>query len=391
MTRSNKASAVIAIDARKYGPRDSGVGRYTASLMDALSRQKGDEVFVRLIDSRDDAAFEIDNTGRIRTVPLNAPYHSLRAFWGLPKVLRDQGAALFHSHNYHVPPFLPCPVILTVHDLTPLHHPPRLTAQIGKPLLWLLFHMAVAKARRVIVPSESTRADLRIGLKVDVDKICVIPQGVGQQFRTTDDEEVGRVRRRYHLPEQFVLYVGRWRPHKNIPNMLRAFRRVTQQTEGKNLYLVVVGTYDPTGAKSFRDADDELTRLIHFTGFVDDEDLPSVYTAAAALIAPSPAEGFGLTALEAMACGTPVVAAKRGALPEVCGDAALMVDPWSTNEMSEAIASVITDKVLARCLGDRGRARATRFTWDRTAQQTLAMYREVISGEAASGKEQRAQ
>jgi glycosyltransferase involved in cell wall biosynthesis len=387
ITSGRYARVVIAVDARKYGARDSGIGRYTSSLLDALLRQEGEEVFLSLVDTRNTETSALDDYVRLRSVSVNAPYHSLRAFWKLPRVLQEQGAALFHSHNYHVSPFLPCPLVLTVHDLTPLQYPPRPAARFGKPLLWLLFRMATAKAKRIIVPSQWTSRELQAWLKVPSEKVRVIPEGVDEKFRRRpDDGEIVRVRETYKLPGRFLLYVGRWRPHKNIPTMLRAFQIAIQQT-GKDLHLVVAGAYDPQGVNLFGGTDADTAGRIHFTGFVADDDLPGVYAAAAAVVAPSVAEGFGLTALEAMACGTPVVAAKAGALPEVCGDAALLVDPWSAAEMADAFSCVIVDEAIRIQLIERGRTQSRLFTWEKAAHQTLSVYREVLSVGAGSGIE----
>ena len=156
---------------------------------------------------------------------------------------------------------------------------------------------------------------------------------------------------------------------------------------GNDIYLVVAGTHDPRGANLFKDNYPDASRRICFTGFVADEDLPGMHAAATAVVAPSFAEGFGLTALEAMACGTPVVAAQAGALPEVCGDAALLVDPWSEAAMADAFRRVISDNALRIQLVERGRARAKLFTWEKAAYQTLSVYREVLLQEAGGGVE----
>lgn len=378
--------AIIAIDARKFGPLDSGIGRYTASLLGELPGMAGEETFLSLMDPANNPAGQLPVSGRLRWVPVDAPYHSLRSFWRLPQVLRKQRADLFHSHNYHVPPFLPCPLVLTVHDLTPLKYPPSRAAYFGQPLLGLLFKMAVARAQRIIVPSQWTSRDLRSRLKVPAERIRVIPEGVDDRFgRRSDDNQIARVRRTYNLPEQFLLYVGRWRPHKNIPTMVRAFQKIASQAAGTGLHLVVAGSHDPQRLVLFGGTSPDVTDLLRFTGFVSDEDLPAVYSLATALVVPSFAEGFGLTALEGMACGTPVIAANAGALPEVCGDAAMLVDPRSETQMAQAMARVLSEQNLRNQLADRGRAQARRFTWQKASGLTLQVYREVLGSGSGCG------
>jgi glycosyltransferase involved in cell wall biosynthesis len=378
--------AIIAVDARKYGPLDSGIGRYTASLLGELLAMTGDETFLSLRDPADTPAGEMPRSSRLRWVAVDAPYHSLRSFWRLPQVLREQRADLFHSHNYHAPPFLPCPLVLTVHDLTPLNHPPSRAASFGKPLLGLLFKMAVAQAQRIIVPSQWTSRDLRSRLKVPAERIRVIPEGVDDRFgRRPDNNQIARVRHTYNLPERFLLYVGRWRPHKNIPTMVRAFNRIASQPTGTGLHLVVAGSRDPQRLDLFGGTSPDVTGLLRFTGFVSDEDLPAVYSLATALVVPSFAEGFGLTALEGMACGTPVIAANAGALPEVCGDAAMLVDPWSETAMAQAMGRVLSDQALRVQLAGKGQDQARRFTWQETSGLTMQVYREVLAPGACSG------
>ena len=371
---------LIAIDARKYGSEGSGIGRYTEGLLAELRHQRGDESFLGLVDGHSMQGGQPPPEERVRWVPVDAPFHSFRSFWRLRRVLTEPKASLFHSHNYHAPWFLPCPLVVTIHDLTPLLYPPRPQARWGKPLLWLMYRISVGKAVRVIVPSEYTKRELQSRIGVAEEKVRVIPEGVSVRFHETPkDEEMKRTRAHYHLPEFFLLYVGRWRPHKNIPTMVRAFQEVVSRPGAKDLHLVVAGGQDPRGEHLFQGIDGQPAQRIHFAGYVLDEDLPCLYASAAALMAPSYAEGFGLTALEAMASGTPVVAANAGALPEVCGDAALMVSPHSVDEMADAITSVVENGALRAQLAERGRARASELTWERTARQTLAVYREVLS------------
>jgi glycosyltransferase involved in cell wall biosynthesis len=301
-------------------------------------------------------------------------------------VLREQQADLFHSHNYHVSPVLPCPLVLTVHDLIPLNYPSSRAANLGRPLLGLLFKMAVAKAQRIIVPSQWTGRQLQCRLEVPTEKIRVIPEGVDQRFRLPPDRhQIDRVRRAYNLPEQFLLYVGRWRPHKNIVTMIGAFQEIAGQRTGKDLHLVVAGSNDRRRRGLVDGTTPDVTRRLRFTGYVSDADLPAVYALATALIAPSFAEGFGLTALEGMAGGVPVIAANAGALPEVCGNAALLVDPRSVTEMADAMGRVLSDQVLRNQLAKKGRAQSRRFTWEEASHLTLGVYREELASGGGSG------
>jgi glycosyltransferase involved in cell wall biosynthesis len=148
---------------------------------------------------------------------------------------------------------------------------------------------------------------------------------------------------------------------------------------------VVAGSHDRQRRGLFEGTTPDIARRIRFTGYVSDADLPAVYSLATALMAPSFAEGFGLTALEGMAGGIPVIAANAGALPEVCGNAALLVDPWSVSEMAEAMGRVLADQALRNQLAEKGRAQSRRFTWEEASDLTLRVYREVLASDTGRG------
>ena len=239
----------------------------------------------------------------------------------------------------------------------------------------------VRRATRIIAVSESTRADLIRLLGVPGEKIRVIHHGLDPYFVPVEDPgALRRLRQRYGLPGPFFLFVGGINPHKNLGTLLQA-HRLLRTAGGSRPLLALAGHPDWFAPVLERQvADLGLQGVVRLLGFVPGEDLPALYSAATLCVVPSGLEGFGLPALEAMACGTPVVAARSGALPEVLGDAGVFADPESPADFAEACRRVLTDPGLRGRLRQGGMRRAKEFSWERAARQTLAVYREAVEG-----------
>jgi glycosyltransferase involved in cell wall biosynthesis len=269
--------------------------------------------------------------------------------------------------------------VVTVHDLTFFLLPQRFTTA-RRLLFQAAIRLASRRARAVIVPSESTASDLRRLTRVDPSKVSVTYEGVAPAFRPlTDEAAAAFAASRYGLRPGYLLSLGTREPGKNRGAIYRALRLLLD--EGRDLQLAVVGG----GGWRSRDEAAELDALgigerVRFTGYIPQEDLPAVYGAAAVFVFPSLHEGFGLAALEAMACGTPVVASDRASLPEVVGEAGLLVDPEDPAAVAAAIASLLDDRALASRLRVAGIERAAAFSWEACARRTLEVYRRVIGG-----------
>ncbi|RME69436.1 MAG: glycosyltransferase family 1 protein, partial [Chloroflexi bacterium] len=236
---------------------------------------------------------------------------------------------------------------------------------------------SVARADHVIAVSEATRQDLIELYGTPAEKISVLYHGVASHFRPqTDPACLHRLRQRYGLGERpFILSVGTIQPRKNFRRLIQAFARLDPP------YTLVIA-----GGRGWGESDifAEAVRLglqdrVHFPGFIADDDLPALYSAAELFVYPSLYEGFGLPALEAMACGTPVVASNRSALPEVVGEAGLLVDPLDVGAIAGAMAQVLTTPELRQKLSEAGQRRAAQFTWDGVARQLLALYYTLLA------------
>lgn len=249
--------------------------------------------------------------------------------------------------------------VVTIHDLSVLDHPEWFNANFRIWYMIMLPRLA-KRSRAVLTVSEYSRRSIIKRFGLSEDAVTIVPDAVNlEQFHPVDPAPV---RAKYALPQRYVLFVGSLDPRKNLERLLQAWIRLS---EFKNLELVIAGSR----ADIFRPVSvNENRRRTRFLGYVPDEDLPGLYSGATMFIMPSLFEGFGLTVLEAMACGTPVVTSYAGALPEVVGDAAIQVDPTSAEAMAEAMRRLLLDDTLRGTLREKGIDRACKFSWQRSAQ-----------------------
>jgi alpha-1,3-rhamnosyl/mannosyltransferase len=274
------------------------------------------------------------------------------------------------------PPWLPCPAIVTVHDLIHLRFPVRRRHPLAPVYARVMLRLAVRRARRLITVSESTRQDLVARLGARPERIHVIPNGVGPPFGPgAPGDGADALLAKLGVPRAYFLFVGNPLPHKNLPRLLDAYAGLPPALGA----LVMVGIPPATRA-----AVDALCRApglgdrVRVLAPVAAPVLARLYQGALVVVCPSLWEGFGLAALEAMACGAPVLAANRGALPEVVGDAALLVDPTDVDALREGMYTLAGQEPLRAALRARGLARARAFSWRHVAEATVAVYREAL-------------
>jgi glycosyltransferase involved in cell wall biosynthesis len=304
-------------------------------------------------------------------VQLRRPPRHLPGFMGhaweqlvLPGQL-PRGALLWSPANSG--PLAVSNQVVSIHDLSPLDHPEWFNPVFAGWYRWLLPALA-RRARCIITPSEFSRQRLQARFALPPERIVVVPGGVNpRQFHPADS---GRLRDIYPLPERYLLFVGSLQPRKNLPALLAAWQLARRQFP--HLGLVVIGTGGPAFRQTGRQA---RCPGLYFPGYVPDRDLPAFYSGAAALVLPSFYEGFGLPALEAMACGTPVLASCAGALPEVVAEAGLLFDPFDPLALSRQLVTLLGDDRLQEELCRRGLARAREFTWQRSAAGTWEVLR----------------
>jgi glycosyltransferase involved in cell wall biosynthesis len=254
--------------------------------------------------------------------------------------------------------------VVTIHDLSPLDQPQGFKPQFR---LWyrILLPQLARRVRAIITDSEFSRGKIISRLGVNPEKVHAIALGVDQaHFSPRDAHEIAATREKYQLPETYLLFVGSLQQRKNLDRLLRAWEQVANQDS--EIGLAIVGG----SAHPFLNPNlDPIPPNVHMIETLNDRELPSLYSGAQTFIMPSLYEGFGLPVLEAMSCGTPVIAANAGALPEVAGKSALLVDPYDINDIASAIDQLVTDQELRNDLASKGLARAGEFSWDRTAMQ----------------------
>jgi glycosyltransferase involved in cell wall biosynthesis len=369
----------IDISAAVHGR--AGLGRYAESLARALVQEYSKRF--AFFYNRDRETSPLAGLERVPTRTVRAGYKPWRmAVWlgqllGIGFERLVPGAELYHATEHLLLPLRRVPTVLTVHDLIyhlfPEHH---------KPLNYWFLNQAmplfVQRAKAVIAVSESTKQDLIRCYGVHPDKVTVVYEAAAPHFRSVSPEAIAAVRARYGLPEDFVLTVGTIEPRKNLSRLLDAVQRLRHK--GGKARLVVVGSKGWLYEGFFRRLEElQLGDAVLLPGYVHDADLPAVYGAARVFALPSLYEGFGLSVLEAMACGTAVVCSRASSLPEVGGDAARYFDPTDVEEMAEAIGAVWHDEALRAEMSRRGLAQAARFSWARAAEETMVVYQHAMS------------
>lgn len=374
------------------GFRSAGIHGYIASLLPELAAREDVEVVAVTADPGARAA--LPETVEIVRAPALARRRAGRVLYEQLRLagdLRRAGARLYHGAAYAMPRFglRGMPALVTVHDLSffrlPDAFPPRQARYLR-----LATRMAARRADGLVAVSEFTRDELVSVLGVEPPRITVVPNGYDPAFRPMPPDEIAAWRRGAGLPERFVLCVGTLQPRKNVGTLVQAFaelRGAWAEGDGEAPDLVVAG-----GAGWGRDDVGTLAerlgigRHVHRTGYVPADDLPRYYAAADVFAFPSRYEGFGLPALEAMATGTPVVAARAASLPEVVGDAGLLVAPDDVAGWAAALGALLTSPARRGELAEAGIARAERFSWTRAAEQTAELYAAVLG---ASGEDAR--
>ncbi len=367
----------IAIDARKL--RDYGIGTYIRNLLRHLSRIDTATEYVLLCRAQDCGAVEALGEN-FRAVSEPAPSYSFREQLRIPLDLRREGIDLFHAPHYVLPPLTPCKSIVTIHDCIhlrfPQYLPSRLAYAYARSSLWIATH----RSNRVLTVSEASKRDIQQYFHVPERKIDVIYNAIDERFgEAPPADEVERVRERYQLNDPFVLYAGNIKPHKNLERLIEAFH--TLRRDGLDqVKLLLIGDEVSKYATLRRAVHKyKLHKHVRFFGFVPDQTLAVLYRLAAVFVFPSLYEGFGLPPLEAMASGTPVITSNVSSLPEVVGDAALLIDPTRPEEIAAAMRRVLTEPSLRDDLRARGLRRVQEFSWDRSIRRVRDIYEEVLA------------
>ena len=380
----------IVINATPLLGKRSGIGRYIYQLAHHLLD----------IDAENEYTFFYgyslgkqlrDNPDRVVMAAKAVATRVMKDPWRLREAIHRavflKGRVSGRFHLYHEPNFVPLPfpgpLVMTVHDLSVIRYPEtHPAARIG----WFNrgFFPGLRRASRIITPSQFVKQEVVDELQVDPACVAVTYEAADEHFRPASAEEIARVRETLHLPRHYLLAVGTVEPRKNLPTLLRAYAMLPQDMQ-RAYPLVIVGMTGWVGDSTHYQEMGRLAQELRlegkvvFAGYVPDGDLPAVYSGAVALVFPSIYEGFGLPPLEAMACGTPVICSNAASLPEVVGEAGLLVEPMEVESLAAAIERLISSPDLRRDLSTRGLERAKEFSWERCARETLHVYRAAVS------------
>lgn len=371
----------IAIDAHAIGRHLTGNEVYVRSLLNALAAPAHDCEILAYV-SGIEAWQSIPQGVSTRSVSAN-PFRRLG--FDLASRVRQDRPDLLHV-QYTAPASCSVPIVTTVHDVSYIEHPEYFTRQ----RVWQLkvtVRRTVRRAARILTGTEVARqAILRVYPELNENKVTVVPLAASPEYRPISHEAAAaKVRERYDVGGPFILAVGDIQPRKNHIGLVRAFARLVQAYPQLKQDLVLVGKPTWFSAKVEAAARESgVCERIRFLGFVPDADLLHLYNACDCFAFPSFYEGFGLPALEAMACGRAVVCSGISALPEVVDGAAILFDPYRVDEIARAIADVLLDGELRARMERLGIQRAAQFNWHRTAQRTLNAFREVVDERPAA-------
>jgi glycosyltransferase involved in cell wall biosynthesis len=365
----------IGIDVRKL--HDFGIGTYIRNLVRQLARQDRETEYVLMC-----RPWDVDTIASLgenfRPVVERSGTYSLTEQVKVPLALHREGVTLFHAPHYVLPPLVDCRSVVTIHDCIHLMFPQYLPGRAAHLYARASIAMAAHRATRVLTVSESSKRDILRFVDVPPGKIDVIYNAFDDRFAVEPrEEDVIRVRERYQLHDEFVLYAGNVKPHKNLERLIDAFERVRARGLDR-LKLVLIGD-DISKYAALRRAvhRHQLHKYVRFLGYLPEETLAVMYRLAGVFVFPSLYEGFGLPPLEAMASGTPVVTSNVSSLPEVAGDAALLVDPYDPEAIASAVWSVLTDESVRRTLRGKGLARAREFSWEASVRRVREIYGEA--------------
>jgi glycosyltransferase involved in cell wall biosynthesis len=365
----------VAIDVRKL--HDFGIGTYIRNLLRHLARIDRETDYLLLCLDRDlDTPKELG--ANFRAVRQGSPNYSIREQIAIPWSLFRERPDVFHAPHYVLPPAVPCRSVVTIHDCIHLRFPQYLPSRAAyfyaRASMWAATH----RADRILTVSKASKRDILHYFNVPPEKIEVVYNALDERFGATPDEgAIARVRERYQLDHGFVLYAGNIKPHKNLVRLIEAFDGL-RRDGFDDLKLLIIGD-EISKWPALRHAVHarKLHRHVRFLGFLSDDTLAALYRMAAVFVFPSLYEGFGLPPLEAMASGTPVVTSNVSSLPEVAGDAAVLVDPTDAMDIKEGIKRVLTDPELREQLRARGLVRARQFSWETSVRRTREIYQDV--------------
>lgn len=389
----------IGIDISTWGNR-RGFGRFTRELVRSLIKEGTAHEYLLFADGTTEVEGDALGHGHIVRASTQQSVieaasasgrRSLRDIWAMTRqVLRHDIDVMFFPAVYSYFPVLNrTKIILTIHDMIPELYPEMVFPNARLRTFWRLKQMVgIWQSSVVLTVSHYSKHEIVQRCRLSDERVHVIYEAPGSAFRVIDDHmTIESVLRRYDLTsqERFLLYVGGMSPHKNLGALIKAYVELIADPRFEDVRLVLVGEYLADAFYSDYPALRQLVRQnqlgerVIFTGYIEDQDLACLYTVASCFVLPSLVEGFGLPAVEAMACGTPVVASRAGSLPEILDGAGELFDPSDPRELLTALTVVLSDKALRGTMRARGLERAQRFGWQRAAAELTCLCERLVA------------
>lgn len=365
----------IAIDARPlHWP---GIGRHIRELLGALSRLDRSNEYIVHLGTEEHRAATAGLPSNFHPKILSPEVHELRGQLLFPWHLRREGADVLHvPFSFSVPILYSGQLVITVHDLMVMVLPRLWPSRAFRLYYRIMTRIAVERASVILAVSERTRLDLVRFFPSAREKTRVAHNGVNPRFRPVTEEEIKSVRAKYGLEGKYLFSVGTLKRHKNLKRLVEAYREIPESLRRSCRLVLLVKTRLRTPEEFPELGEAVAGGEVRLLEDVAEEHLPALYSGAEVFMLPSLYEGFGLPLLEAMACGVPAIAANAGALAEVAGEAALLVDPYRVDALRDAIVRLLSDGRLRDTLRERGLHRAREFSWERTAEIVLQSYAE---------------
>lgn len=365
----------IGLDTRML--YNTGIGNYLKGVIQSWDERSVQAPALTLFGPADNWTSKL----KFKTVPFDSKIYSIRE--QACYLSRVKQCRLWHAPHYNIPFLKPnyVKLVVTVHDLIHWVFKNQFYSKLQQQYVSVMMRRVVQTSDHIIAVSNKTRDDLIQYFKADGKKISVIYEAARPIFKKIEDaSRIKQARERHGIPEKYFLFVGSLKPHKNILWLTRVFKRLRR--EGKiRAFLVLAGKKDRVYPAGY----EELSRLQDGDGilhrpFIYDDDLVALYNGTLSLVHPSLYEGFGLTLLEAMKCGTPVIASRVASIPEVTGDAAILFDSMDELQLEKALVQMESHETLRSRYIEKGFVQAAKFNWDQTAEQTAEVYERVLTG-----------
>ncbi len=372
----------IGIDARMYRSSTGGIGVYSQNLLKNLAKIDKKNQYYIFLGKEDLEEFDI-KAKNFKTIKVNIPHYWFREQLIFPKILEKYNLDLVHFLNFNHPILYKGKFVTTVHDLTMVKAPSGKSqlSLFKRPFYKWVLKDAVISSKLINTISQQSKEDITKYFGVDKEKVKITHLSIDKErYKPVETKEGLRALDKYGIKKPYLLFVSQLRPHKGISYLLEAFRILKKEYRQDEVSLVLVGKDSGQFPKLTKKINRALKRDdVVAPGFVENRDMAALYSLANVFVFPSLYEGFGLPPLEAMSCGTPVAASDRSCIPEVLGKAPLYFDPQDPAQMASIINTLLINQKLADKLRKRGFKRVDKYSWQKTARETLEIYKQAVS------------